>query len=162
MIFMVLFVYELNAEDIDLGKKMFNSRDLKGARAFYEKLLSVDSQNALAQYFLGLIEYEEGNIDRAKLRFQIAYECLNPKELEKTLMISSDDRKIILEFPDEYEAKIYYKDGWYVSPKTSLGNSVSLDTGSTYRIKLNSKRKESWLSRSIIGVIIFLGFLLAR
>ena len=162
MIFMILFVHELIAEEMDLGEKMFRSGDLKGARSFYEKVLSTDSQNAIAQYFLGLIEYEEGNIDRAKLRFQIAYECLKPKDQAKPLTNIPDERKIILEFPDNYEAKIYYKDGWYLSPKTSLDRSVSLDAGSTYKVKLNPKSKEPLLNKGMVGFAIFLSFLLAR
>lgn len=159
---MILFVYDLIAGEMDLGEKMFRSGDLKGARTFYEKVLTTDSQNAIAQYFLGLIEYEEGNIDKAKLRFQIAYECLKPKDLAEPLINQPDSKKIILEFPDNYEAKTYYKDGWYLSPKTSLGKSVSLDTGSTYKIKLNPKNREPWLSRGMIGFAIFLSFFLAR
>ncbi len=162
MIFIVLFVHGIKAEDMDPGEKLFRSGDLKGARAFFEKVLSIDSQNAYAQYFLGLIEYEEGNIDRAKLRFQIAYEFLKPEDLVKPLMSIPDDRKILLEFPYNYKARIFYKDGWYVSPKSSISNSVSLDTGSTYRIKLNQKQKEPWLGRGVIGFAIFLSFLLAR
>jgi hypothetical protein len=90
-----------------------------------------------------------------------------------------------LEFPDGYEARIYYKDGWYVRSKPEsqkvrnpgrqkeaywpINQSVykpidllTLEAGSTYRIELKSGRKESWARKGVIGLLVALSFFLAR
>ena len=145
------------------GERMFRSREFKKAREAFEKALLLDSQDAQAHYFLGLIEYEEGNVEKAKTRFQIAYECLG-SSLE-TSSLPPDTEQLQLEFPREYEARVYYKDGWYIKPKdaSAVNKDVhSLEVDSTYRIELKPKRKESWIRRGMIGLVLAFSFFLAR
>lgn len=181
----------VNNSNLLMGEKMFHSRDLKGTRAAFEMVLKSDSQNAQAHYFLGLVEYEEGNVEKAKTRFQIAHECVDglmgswahePIDLP-------DAKQVQLEFPDGYEARIYYKDGWYVKPKnvgspkaspvkkkeSDVGSPAqasayagaarksvySLEAGSSYRIEVKSG-KTLWIRRSVIGLFVALSFFLAR
>lgn len=167
----------LQRKSLLAGERMFRSREFTEAREAFEKVLELDSQDAQAHYFLGLIEYEEGNVEKAKVRFQISHECLGTA-LEN-LGLSADvgeldvlpnDKQVQLEFSDEYEAKVYYKDGWYLTEKkAAYGNKGSygkeiktLEAGSTYRIDLKSGRKESWGRRFAIGLVLALTFFLAR
>jgi tetratricopeptide (TPR) repeat protein len=162
------------------GERMFRSRELEGAREAFEKVLELDGQEAQAHYFLGLIEYEEGNVGRAKARLQVAHECL-PSWLESSQLqvpgLTGDTgtktfasalpnaKQVQLEFPDGYEARIYYKDGWYVRSKKIADEPISLltlEAHSTYRIELKSERKESWVRRGMIGFLVALSFFLAR
>jgi len=144
-----------------LGERMFSLHDFQKSREAFEKVLNTDSRNSRAQYFLGLIEYEEGNIEKAKIRFQIAYECLETQR--DAIQLPADAKKVRLEFPDEYKANIYYKDGWYLKPKNkSETSSVSLNAGSDYRIELKSNHKETWINKSIIGIVIAFSFFLVR
>jgi len=172
-------------EALELGEMLFRSRDLEKAREAFEKLLLIDSQNAFAHYLLGLVEYEEGNIEKAKMRFQIAHECINKSisplvnesidQWANRLIDLPDAKHVQLEFSDNYDARVYYKDGWYVRPKGksmsplvygSMGresvNLLTLDGGSTYRIELKSGHKESWVRVGVIGVMVALSFFLAR
>ena len=145
------------------GERMFRSREFTEARKAFGKVLEIDSQDAQAHYFLGLIEYEEGNVEKAKTRFQIAHDCLGSSQVLPQLPI--DDKQVQLEFPDGYGARVYYKDGWYVSTKdaATIHKAVhSLEAGSTYRIELRSEHRESWVSRGMIGLIVAITFLLAR
>jgi len=190
-----------------LGERMFRSREFTGARAAFQKVLELDSQDAQAHYFLGLIEYEEGNIEKAKTRFRIAHECISklmgswaygpisqpthePSFLKKSLSknfaqafskglpirILPDTKQVQLEFPNEYEARIYYKDGWYVKSKKEAQvpitpgltggykpiSPLTLEADSAYRIELKPGRKEAWARRGVIGLIMVISFLLAR
>lgn len=145
------------------GEDSFHSRELKKAREAFEKVLDLDSQSAQAHYFLGLIEYEEGNIEEAKTRFQIAHECLGPLSVSSQLPI--DAKQVQVEFPHEYESRVYYMDGWYVTPKESaVGNRNIhlLAAGSAYRIRLKPKHSGSWIRKGIVGVVIAFSFFLAR
>ena len=145
------------------GEEFFHSRKLKEAREAFEKALDLDSQSAQAHYFLGLIEYEEGNIEEAKTRFQIAHECLGLSSELPQLPINAKQAQI--EFPDEYEPRMYYRDGWYVSPKDPAAADKgvhSLEAGSTYRVELKPKRKRSLIRTGIVGLIVAFSFFLAR
>jgi len=145
------------------GEKMFRSGDLEKARETFEKALRLNNQNPQAHYFLGLIEYEEGNIEKAKTRFQIAHECMGSLSEDDYLL--ADDKHVQLEFPDNYEARIYYKDGWYIFPKdpTVMNSMVrSLESGSTYRIKLKPPSERSINAKTVIISLIALSFFLAR
>ena len=145
------------------GEKYFHSRELKKAREAFEKALGLDSQSAQAHYFLGLIEHEEGNVEEARTRFQIAHECLSSSSEAAHLPI--DAKQAQIEFPDEYEPRMYHRDGWYVSPK---GAAVahrgihSLATGSTYRIELKPKHGRPWVHTGVVAVIVAFSFFLAR
>jgi tetratricopeptide (TPR) repeat protein len=151
-----------------MGEKMVRSGEFREAREVLEKALELNIRDARAHYFLGLIEYEEGNIEKAKTRFQIAHESLG--SLSEAPELSVDAREVQLEFPHEYEAKIYYKDGWYVkSKKKSIDpltdrpiDLLTLEAGSTYRIELTPAHKESWIRRGMIGLIVAFSFFLAR
>ena len=146
-----------------LGERMFRSQELKEARAAFEAVLNLDSQNAQAHYFLGLIEYEEGNVEKAKTRFQIAHDCL---ALSPSISQGRPDAKQAqVEFPNDYEAKVYYRDGWYIRPKDPRSGDKavhSLEAGSSYRIELRPKYRESWIRKGAIGFIMMLSFFLAR
>lgn len=146
------------------GEKMFYEGNLKKSREAFEKVIELDSKEPKAHYYLGLIEYEEGNIEKAKARFQIAHECLG--SWVDTLEIPVDAKQVQMEFPDNYEARIYYKDGWYITSKAPLNIRkpfYSLDTGSAYRIKIKSENSASWIFRSImIGSVIMFSFFLSR
>ncbi len=145
------------------GEEALRSGELREAREAFEKVLELDSRNAQAHYFLGLMEYEEGNIEKAKTRFQIAHECLESFEAVDPLVI--DDEHVQIEFPEDYESRISNKDGWYISPKDpdAFDKTVhSLEAGSTYRLALRSKRKYSWVRRGAIGLALVVSFLLAR
>jgi len=146
------------------GEKYFHSRELKKAREAFEKALELDSQSAQAHYFLGLIEYEEGNVEEARTRFQIAHECLATSS-SGTAHLPMDTKQAQIEFPDEYEPRMYHKDGWYVSPKGTAvahGGIHSLTAGSTYRIELKPKRGSSWVRTGVVAVIVAFSFFLAR
>lgn len=163
-----------------VGERMFRSREFTRAREAFEKVLDLDSQDAQAHYFLGLIEYEEGNIERAKTRFRIAHECVSGlmdswaygsvSQLTcESMRTLPDTKQVQLEFPDEYKARVYYKDGWYVKSKPESRieahgpiDLLTLEAGSAYRIELEPGRKESWARRGIIGLIVAMSFLLAR
>jgi len=145
------------------GEKAFRSRKLKEAREAFEKALALNSQDAHAHYFLGLIEYAEGNIEKAKARFQIAHECLDLSSEISQLPIS--DKQAQVEFPDEYEVRMYYKDGWYVNPKdpaVARRGVHPLESGSTYRIELKQKHKGSWFRAGIVGLVVVFSFFLSR
>ena len=151
------------------GEEMFFQRNFAEAREAFQKLLNIDNRDAQAHYFLGLIEYELGNAAEAKSRFQTAYECLEEKvkipddaQQSKELL---DSDKVQMEFPDEFEVNMYYKDGWYVSPKTMAAyreNAYKLDTGSNYRVEVKSEGRESWVHRGVVGLVVLFSFLLAR
>ncbi len=147
-----------------VGQKMFRSRDFGKAREAFESVLDLDSQNAEAHYFLGLIEYEEGNPEKAKARFQIAHECLSLSVDTMDLPVNSG--QVQLEFTDDYEASVYYKDGWYMKPKDPLAVHrpfYSLDAGSTYKVKLKPTQKYSWARRGmVIAFAVAISFLMAR
>ena len=134
------------------------------AREAFEKVLKLDSQDAQAHYFIGLIEYEKGNVEKAKFRFQLAHECLS--SLVDTLQLPIDVKQVQLEFPSDYETRVYYKDGWYMTPKDPLAaykDFHSLDADSTYRIQLKARNRESWIRRSaIIGFFVVFSFFLGR
>ena len=154
------------------GERMFRSGEFTQAREAFKKALDLDSQDAQAHYFLGLIEYEEGNIEKAKTRFRIAHECLGRWLGTSQLPVDAgvapvlpDTEHAQLEFPDTYRARVYYKDGWYVRSKDTGAAHKSvylLEAGSTYRIEVESGHKESWARRGIIGLIVAVSFLLAR
>jgi tetratricopeptide (TPR) repeat protein len=144
-----------------LGEKMFYSKDFKKAREAFEMVLRLENRDAQAHYFLGLIEYEEGNIDRAKARFQIAHECLSSMQDDTVLPI--DDNRIQLEFPEEYKVRIYYKDGWYITPKDNPDETIySLETGSKYRIRLEKSDKNSFIPKTLLGLAIAISFFLVK
>jgi len=146
------------------GEKMFRTRDFREARAAFGKVLQLDSRDAQAHYFIGLIEYEEGNVEKAKFRFQLAHECLS--SLVDTLKLPIDVKQVQLEFPGDYETRVYYKDGWYMTPKDPLAaykDYHSLDADSTYKIQLKARNRESWVrSSTIIGFLVVLSFFLGR
>lgn len=146
------------------GERMFRSRDYEKAREAFKSVLDLDSQNAEAHYFLGLIEYEEGNPEKAKARFQIAHECLSLSVDTMDLPVNSG--QVQLEFTDDYEANVYYKDGWYMKPKDPLAahrSFCSLDAGSTYKVKLKPTQKYSWARRGmVIAFAVAISFLMAR
>ena len=103
-----------------LGEKMFRSGEFAGAREAFEKVLELDSQDAQAHYFLGLIEYEERNIEKAKTRFRIAHECISGLMdlwAHEPIGTLPDTKQVQLEFPGGHKAGVYYKNGWYVKPK---------------------------------------------
>jgi tetratricopeptide (TPR) repeat protein len=151
---------DVDKSSISLGEEAFRSRDLKKARDIFENMIKSDSKNAQVQYFLGLVEYEDGNLEKAKVRFQIAYDCLSP--LVGTAITSIGDRKVLFEMSDNYEALVYYKDGWYLRSKNPDSLTHSLDIGSNYRIEISPKSKRFWMTGGIIGSIIALSFLSAR
>jgi hypothetical protein len=145
------------------GQEMFRSGNFVAARKAFDNVLKLNSKNVQAQYFLGLVEYEEGNIEKAKIRFQIAHECLGLPSESKSLQINAKQAQ--LQFPDNYQARIYYKDGWYIRPKRASDvnmNLLSLDSGSNYKIELKSNHTKSWLISGIVGSVVLLSFLLAR
>jgi tetratricopeptide (TPR) repeat protein len=155
---------DMRVSYLAVGERMLRSRDFGKAREAFESVLELDSQNAEAHYFLGLIEYEEGNLEKAKARFQIAHECLGLSIDTMDLPVNSG--QVQLEFPDDYEASVYYKDGWYMKSKDPLAvhrHFYSLDAGSTYRVKLKSTYKYSWARRGMItAFIVAISFLMAR
>jgi tetratricopeptide (TPR) repeat protein len=145
------------------GQEMFQSGNFVEARKAFDNVLKLNSKNVQAQYFLGLVEYEEGNIEKAKIRFQIAHECLGLPSESKPLQIGAKQAQ--LQFPDNYQARIYYKDGWYIRPKSSSDintNLLSLDSGSDYKIELKSNHTKSWLISGVVGSVVLLSFFLAR
>ena len=80
---------------------MFRTRDFREASAAFGKVLQLDSRDAQAHYFIGLIEYEEGNVEKAKAKFQLAHECLS--SLVDTLKLPIGVKQVQLEFPGDYE-----------------------------------------------------------
>jgi len=154
---------EIEMKNLEAGQEMFRSGNFKEARKSFDNVLRLDSRNVKAQYFLGLIEYEEGNIEKAKLRFQIAHECSGLPSDSKPLQIGVKQAQ--LQFPDDYQARIYYKDGWYIKSKNPSDDNktlFSLDAGSSYKIELKSKNTKSWLTSGILGSVVLFSFLLAR
>ena len=150
---------------IEAGIEMLMAEKFSKAQDIFNNVLKSDSRNVQAQYFLGIIEYEEGNTEKARIRFQIAHDCL--PYLSNASKTSIDDKKIQLEFSDKYETSVYYKDGWYIKPKrgsTESNNIHLLDVNSNYRINMKPKsEKDSLLAVSgIIGSIILLSFFAAR
>lgn len=148
---------------LETGQEMYRSGNFKEARKAFDNTLKLNSKNVQAQYFLGLIEYEEGNIEKAKLRFQIAHECSGLPSESKPLQIEAKQAQ--LQFPGDYQARIYYKDGWYIKSKnpSDVNKTLfSLDAGSNYKIELKSKHTKSWLTSGIVGSVVLLSFLLAR
>lgn len=150
-------------ENLLIGEKEFLSGNFEKARAAFEKVLDQNSRSAQAHYFLGLIEYEKGNTEKAKIRFQIAHECISLLPTLSGLAVDSEQAQI--EFPQDYEARVYYNDGWYVFPKGLPAESKtvhSLKTGSKYRIELQPRRRGAWIYKGVIGFTMVLSFLLAR
>jgi tetratricopeptide (TPR) repeat protein len=145
------------------GEKLFRSRKLNEARSEFQKVLELESQNPQAHYYLGLIDYEQGNIQKAKTRFRIAHECLS--DSVDTVQLPTDDKQVQLEVPDGYIATTYYRDGWYTRPKNPkiIRESLhSLEVNSTYKIQLKSEREKPWTFGTVMAVVLALSFFIAR
>ncbi len=144
-----------------LGEEMFHLNEFDKAREIFEKVIKKDMKNPQAHLYLGLIEYEKGSLERAKTRFQIAYECLiDAKDIEK--MPNPD--QIQLEFSDKDKVWLYNKDGWYLRQKNPEENQsvLLLDSGSNYKVLFKPTSKMSLLSRIFIASTIALSFLFVR
>lgn len=157
----MVFCSDSMAENSDEGIRLFYSQEYDKAREVFDNLLSMDNQNPIAHYFLGLIEYQQGNTVRAKAYIQIAHDLLSPMQTDNKVTI--DEKHAQIEFPEEYKVRVYYKDGWYIMPKELLTRKVySLETGSTYKIKLESPTKSSFITRISLGLAIAISLFLMR
>jgi hypothetical protein len=93
---------------------------------------------ATAQYLLGVIEYNEGNVEAARVWFQRAWEALEDSPLplrfrsprigplirgteagKVTALPTSSAVPAKIQFPEGYKVNVYYRDGWYIQPKDS-------------------------------------------
>lgn len=143
----------------ELGKMALNKHDLESARVFFKKALAKDNQNAEAHYFLGVIEYESGNIEAAKERFRLAHAAVSNSK--------QNVQKAELQFPEGYNVRVYYKDGWYLQSKKapiskvagkastfSKPGTYSFQTGSTYKVLIKEprKRKLNLYAKLLVGV----------
>jgi tetratricopeptide (TPR) repeat protein len=150
---------EAGKTHIELGKMSLNMRDLETARVHFQAALEEDSQNAEAHYFLGVIEYENGNIEAAKARFQLAHEVVSN--------FKQNVQKAELQFPDGYNVRVYYKDGWYLqskkAPILSEAATYSFQTGSTYKVSIKKSKpgKLSFYAKLLVGLTM-LSWLAAR
>ena len=57
-------------EILALGKEMFRNGSYEEARKVFENAITLDSKNSQAHYFLGLLDYEKGDIEKAISRFR--------------------------------------------------------------------------------------------
>lgn len=146
-----------------LGEEMLRSGKLGEAREAFEKALELDSQDPNAQYFLGLIDYEEGNIEEARIRLRMAHERL--AGYVDTLILPTNDEWLQLEFSEDDKSRVYYRDGWYITPKSSAAAQQSvhlLKADSTYKINLEPGNKRPLVSKGVVGLLVLLSFFLAR
>lgn len=150
-------------KDLELGERMLRSGRLKEAHAAFENVIALDSENVQAHYFLGVLNYEEGDVEKAISRFQIAHDCLNP--LSETIPLKIEEKQAQLQFPDSYEARIYRKDDWYIKSKNPSDidkSTVSLEAKSSYGIEIEPKNRHPLVSRMVIGMSILVSFALIR
>lgn len=161
-IYLLIIFYSVSmAENSDEGIRLFYLQEYDKAREVFDNLLNIDSQNPIAHYFLGLIEYQQGNIVKAKAYIQIAHGLLNSMQTDNKMPI--DEKHVRIEFPEEYKVMIYYKDGWYIMPKEMSTRTVyTLETGSNYKIKLEPPTKSSFITKTLLGVAIAISLLLMR
>lgn len=144
---------------------------------------SVASNNPTAQYLLGVIEYNEGNLELAKLWFQKAYESLEAEEgnvggglvpaLKTQRFRLALDKSIApakVRFPKGYKVNVYYRDGWYTRPKNSSKvkkQIYSFLPGSTYKIRVEGENEqpannEINLKMKIIAAFVMMTWLISR
>jgi hypothetical protein len=111
-------------------------------------------------------EYNEGNVELAKIWFQRAWESLESdggKATAKTqafrheLEQAPPAKPAKVQFPEGYKVDVYYRDGWYIQPKNSDFGEKALPQvtaeqseqvysflpGSTYKIRLQIEDEHS-------------------
>jgi len=112
--------------------------------------------SAIAQYLLGVIEYNEGNVELARVWFQRAYESLEAEEGNVTAQKTQAFGRALdkspppatpakVQFPEGYKVNVYYRDGWYIQPKNpSVGKKqvYSFLPGSTYKIRVEAENEQ--------------------
>ncbi|MBC8232376.1 hypothetical protein H8E77_22745 [bacterium] len=142
---------DLSRESVESEKHPKNESNRKGI--ILSPLPSSANQqesvtsNSTTQYLLGVIEYNEGNVELAKIWFQQAYESLEAEEgkiaAQKTQTFgraldksSPQATPAKVQFPEGYKVDVYYRDGWYIQPKnSSAGEKVvpTFEKGSALR-----------------------------
>jgi len=185
---------DLSRESVESEEHPKNESNRKGI--ILSPLPSSTSQqesvtsNSTTQYLLGVIEYNEGNVELAKIWFQQAYESLEVEEgkiaAQKTqafgrALDKSPPRATPakVQFPEGYKVDVYYRDGWYIQPKANeeLQYSIfniqssfkvySFLPGSTYKIRLEVEdeypvNKEINIGMKVIAAVIMVSWVMAR
>lgn len=149
---------------------------------------SATPDSATAQYLLGVIEYNEGNVELAKVWFQRAYESLEAEEDYRNRTFRTFTAQTLtfgralsdksappatpakVQFPEGYKVNIYYRDGWYIQPKnTSVGKKqvYSFLPGSTYKIRVEAENEQSGRKRvnigmKVIAALVMISWLMSR
>jgi len=77
---------EVQAIILEGKTTLFVERNYQQARKCFEVALGVDATNAIACYFLGVIELEEGNPEAAKARFRQAHELVNAQTTPQSIL----------------------------------------------------------------------------
>ena len=148
----------------------------------------VNSDSAITQYLLGVIEYKEGNVELAKVWFQRAYESLEAEEskigvyrrqtptktqafrralLNESLILAAPAK---VQFPEGYKVNVYYRDGWYTQPKDPLVGKkqvYSFLPGSTYKIRVEAENaqpahKRINIGMKVVATLVMISWMMAR
>jgi hypothetical protein len=141
----------------------------------------LNSDSAIKQYLLGVIEYNEGNVELAKVWFQQAWESLEAEEsnitspktqalwnaLDKSLSLSPPAK---IQFPEGYKINVYYRDGWYIRSRdlsASKKQVYSFLPESTYKIRVEAENEPIAAKRintgmKVIAALVMISWLMSR
>ena len=175
--------FALALADLGIGNSELNSSSIPNSEIRNPNSnRGVDA--ATAQYLLGVIEYNEGNVEAARVWFQRAWEALEDNPLpplirgteagKVTALPTSSTAPAKIQFPEGYKVNVYYRDGWYIQPRNpSVGKErpkvYSFLPGSTYKIRVeaeeNGRQKaEERINTGIkvIATLVMLSWLMSR
>ena len=168
-----------------IGSHVRSDNPLAGA-------LADEADSATVQYSLGVSEYNEGNVESARVWFQRAYESLEGDKgarlatALKTQKFGSRSRPLEatpakVQFPEGYKVDVYYRDGWYIQPKDSpVGNALtpvlsqrnrelvySFLPGSTYKIRVEAENEQNKheqinMGVKVIAALVMVSWLMSR
>jgi hypothetical protein len=180
-----------SVEDFDTPS-VTQSKDYTVSRQAPSPPSAGEADSATVQYSLGVIEYNEGNVESAKVWFQRAYESLEGDKgarlatARKTQMFGSINKPpeatpAKVQFPEGYKVNVYYRDGWYIQPKdSSVGNALtpvlsrrerelvySFLPGSTYKIRVEAENEQNKHERinmgvKVIAALVMVSWLMSR
>jgi hypothetical protein len=166
---------------LSLADAEYSDEDIVGSRESGPQSGSpVTSDSAIAQYLLGVIEYNEGNVELARVWFQQAWGSLETAEDEiaaqktqafgRALDKSTPPAAAKVQFPEGYKVNVYYRDGWYIQPKNSSVEEkqvYSFLPGSSYKIRLEVEnehpaRKRINTGMKVIAAFVMISWLMSR
>lgn len=142
------------------GIRSFQSGNMSVATVAFEKALSKAETQTLANFWLGLMHYAEGERTTAKQRLALAYTAVEGNDADPSNLDS-----ISLDFPSTVEARVVQRNDWTFHPTWTqqTQGSLRLQAGNRYSI-LVTPHQQREKARSIrwAGAALLLTWLLAR